>query len=174
MRQANGPRSQSEALLSGGAAEIHVIKIEFELRVEQAVLANQRRFSGCEEHAIHELASPRSISKAGNGSERPLAVRNRSGEILIPVPSELRIDEQPTWLSQNTAPVSVAITKRLIWGLLGEDDMGKAEAADHKAFQWTGKQPDAHEGVTAFLQKRKPAWKMKPSTDFPDFIPEIK
>ncbi|HKN00526.1 MAG TPA: enoyl-CoA hydratase-related protein [Candidatus Binataceae bacterium] len=85
-----------------------------------------------------------------------------------------KVREMANDIAQNTAPVSVAITKRLIWGLLGEDEMGKAEAADHKAFQWTGKQPDAHEGVTAFLQKRKPAWKMKPSKDFPDFIPEIK
>ena len=77
-------------------------------------------------------------------------------------------------IAQNTAPVSVAITKRLIWGLLGEDEMEKAQAIDARAFQWTGKQADSREGVTAFLEKRKPAWKLKPSKDFPDFIPEIK
>lgn len=77
-------------------------------------------------------------------------------------------------IATNTAPVSVAITKRLIYGLLAEDEIEKAQAVDAKAFLWTGKQPDAYEGVSAFLQKRKPAWKMKPSKDFPDFIPPIK
>ena len=85
-----------------------------------------------------------------------------------------RVREMALDIAQNTAPVSVAITKRLIWGLLAEDEMEKAQAIDARAFQWTGKQADSREGVTAFLEKRKPAWKLKPSKDFPDFIPEIK
>jgi hypothetical protein len=39
---------------------------------------------------------------------------------------------------------------------------------------WAGKQPDAYEGVSAFVEKRKPKWKMKPSKDIPEFIPTIK
>lgn len=85
-----------------------------------------------------------------------------------------KVREMAEDLAQNTAPVSVAITKRLIWGLLAEDEMEKAQAIDTRAFQWTGKQADSREGVTAFLEKRKPSWKMKPSKDFPDFIGEIK
>jgi enoyl-CoA hydratase/carnithine racemase len=77
-------------------------------------------------------------------------------------------------IAQNTAPVSVAITKRLIYGLLAEDEIEKAQAADTRAFTWAGRQADSHEGVKSFLEKRKPAWKMKPSKDFPDFIPPIK
>ncbi|HEY6418470.1 MAG TPA: enoyl-CoA hydratase-related protein [Candidatus Binataceae bacterium] len=77
-------------------------------------------------------------------------------------------------IAQNTAPVSVAITKRLIYGLLGENEAEKAQGLDTRAFVWSGKQPDAREGVTSFLEKRKPAWKMKPSKDFPDFIPPVK
>jgi enoyl-CoA hydratase/carnithine racemase len=85
-----------------------------------------------------------------------------------------RVREMAEDIALNTAPVSVAITKRLTWGLLGEDEMEKAQSVDSRAFQWTGKQPDSHEGVSAFLEKRKPAWKMKPSKDFPDFLPQIK
>lgn len=36
---------------------------------------------------------------------------------------------------------------------------------------FTGMQPDAMEGVTSFLQKRPPEWKMKISEDLPDFFP---
>lgn len=77
-------------------------------------------------------------------------------------------------IAQNTAPVSVAMTKRMIYGLLAEDTVAGAQAIEGKAFPWVGRQPDSHEGVSAFLQKRKPAWKMKPSKDFPDFLPPIK
>jgi enoyl-CoA hydratase/carnithine racemase len=77
-------------------------------------------------------------------------------------------------IAANTAPVSVAITKRLIYGLLGEPSFEKGQAADHKAFNWVGSQPDSREGVTSFIEKRKPAWKMKPSKDFPNFLPEVK
>ena len=85
-----------------------------------------------------------------------------------------RVHEMASDIAANTAPVSVAITKRLIYGLLNEPSFEKGEAADHKAFNWVGAQPDSHEGVSSFLEKRKPAWKMKPSKDFPGFLPEVK
>jgi hypothetical protein len=34
-------------------------------------------------------------------------------------------------------------------------------------FRWSGKQPDAAEGVTSFLEKREPEWKMSKNTDVP-------
>jgi enoyl-CoA hydratase/carnithine racemase len=85
-----------------------------------------------------------------------------------------RVRELALDIAQNTAPVSVAMTKRLIYGLLAEDSVAGAQAIESKAFPWVGRQPDSNEGVSAFLQKRKPAWKMKPSKDFPDFLPPIK
>ena len=58
--------------------------------------------------------------------------------------------------------------------MLAEPETEKAQKADTKAFVWAGKQPDAYEGVSAFVEKRKPKWKMKPSKDIPEFIPTIK
>ncbi len=71
----------------------------------------------------------------------------------------------------NAAPVSVAITKRLIWHNLTEVDMRRAEDIEARLFAWTTTQPDAREGVRAFLDKRAPDWKMSPRTDLPDFLP---
>jgi enoyl-CoA hydratase/carnithine racemase len=85
-----------------------------------------------------------------------------------------KVREMALDIAQNTAPVSVAITKRLIYGLLAEPEAEKAQAVDTRAFVWSGKQPDAYEGVSAFVEKRKPQWKMKPSKDVPEFIPTIK
>jgi len=71
----------------------------------------------------------------------------------------------------NAAPVSVAITKRLLWHNLTEPDMQRAEELEGRLFGWTGTQPDAREGVRSFIEKRAPDWQMKPSTDLPDFLP---
>ena len=55
----------------------------------------------------------------------------------------------------NTAPASVAITKRLLWRGLDSNpaDMMKLEGP---AFAWLGNQPDAKEGIVSFLEKRAP------------------
>ena len=74
-------------------------------------------------------------------------------------------------IASNAAPVSVAITKRLIWHNLMENDLQRAEDVESRLFWWTGMQPDAREGVRSFLEKRAPEWTMKPSTDLPDFLP---
>lgn len=84
-----------------------------------------------------------------------------------------KVREMALDIAQNTAPVSVALTKRLTWALLAETEIEKAQAVDARAFSWVGQQPDAYEGIKAFLEKRKPMWKMSASKDFPDFIPPI-
>jgi enoyl-CoA hydratase/carnithine racemase len=77
-------------------------------------------------------------------------------------------------IAQNAAPVSVALTKRLIWHNLTEPDLQRAEDIESRLFWWTGTQPDAREGVRAFLEKRTPQWTMKASTDLPDLLPRRK
>ena len=68
----------------------------------------------------------------------------------------------------EAAPVSVALTKRLVWQFLQEPDRAKSQGFETKMFAWTGEQVDAKEGVTAFLQKRKPEWKMSKTRDLPE------
>jgi enoyl-CoA hydratase/carnithine racemase len=65
------------------------------------------------------------------------------------------------------APASVALTKRLLWESFGLDAaaMMKREAP---LFAWTARQPDAREGIVSFLEKREPAWKLRPSADLPE------
>ena len=70
--------------------------------------------------------------------------------------------------SLTAAPVSVAIAKRMIWdNLLG--DIATTTRKENKLFAWLGSQPDAAEGITSFLERREPEWKMSPATDFPDW-----
>jgi enoyl-CoA hydratase/carnithine racemase len=35
-------------------------------------------------------------------------------------------------------------------------------------FAWISRQADAREGVVSFLEKREPAWKLRPSVDLPE------
>jgi enoyl-CoA hydratase/carnithine racemase len=70
-------------------------------------------------------------------------------------------------IADNCAPISVAVTKRLLWRQLLDDDPAHAKKLEDEIFQWIGKQPDAAEGVKAFLEKRPPAWTMKKSRDLP-------
>jgi enoyl-CoA hydratase/carnithine racemase len=88
---------------------------------------------------------------------------------LLPTVRALAAD-----VAYNAAPVSVAITKRLIWHNLMETDLQRAEDIESRLFWWTGTQPDAREGVRSFLEKRAPQWTMKPSSDLPDFLPRRK
>jgi enoyl-CoA hydratase/carnithine racemase len=68
----------------------------------------------------------------------------------------------------NTAPVSVAISKRLLWESLNIS-ISELERKEQVLFAWTGAQPDAKEGVVAFLERREPVWKLGPSADMPDW-----
>jgi enoyl-CoA hydratase/carnithine racemase len=67
----------------------------------------------------------------------------------------------------NTAPVSVAITKRLLWDAMDMALPALKERED-ELFAWVGNQPDAREGIESFLEKRPPSWKMSAVRDLPD------
>jgi enoyl-CoA hydratase/carnithine racemase len=70
-------------------------------------------------------------------------------------------------IAEQVAPLSAAITKGLIYRFLAEPDRDAAHALEGRAFWWMGRQADAREGVTAFLEKRPPDWKLSKHTDLP-------
>ena len=55
----------------------------------------------------------------------------------------------------HAAPLPQAISKRLLWEPLAP---GALKAREDRLFAWLGTQPDAAEGVQAFLDKRDPHW----------------
>lgn len=72
---------------------------------------------------------------------------------------------------RNAAPVSVSLARAMLWRTMGEDHPMAAHRVESAAVRWSGRQPDAREGVTAFLEKRPAEWSMRPSIDMPDFVP---
>ena len=69
-------------------------------------------------------------------------------------------------IAANTAPVSVAISKRLLWEGL-TSSVPEMREREGRLFTWTGNQPDAKEGVVSFLEKRAPAWQLSVARDTP-------
>ena len=74
-------------------------------------------------------------------------------------------------IAANAAPVSASVSRGLLWRMLAETHPMAAHRADSAAIYDLGRKPDAREGVTAFLEKRRPNWMMRPSTDLPDGYP---
>ena len=74
-------------------------------------------------------------------------------------------------IADNTAPVSVALTRQMLWRISAADDPMYAHRIDSRAIQARGKSADAKEGVSSFLEKRTPVYPNKVSTDMPDFFP---
>jgi enoyl-CoA hydratase/carnithine racemase len=75
-------------------------------------------------------------------------------------------------IADNTAPVSVALSRQLLWRMAGADHPMEAHKADSRAIQSRGAAGDAKEGVSSFLEKRAPAYPDKVSADLPDIWPE--
>ncbi len=71
-------------------------------------------------------------------------------------------------IAENAAPLSVAVTKRLLWesAALAPADVERKETALHRHLM--GRE-DAIEGVRAWLERRRPAWKLSVARDWPDW-----
>jgi enoyl-CoA hydratase/carnithine racemase len=74
-------------------------------------------------------------------------------------------------IADNTAPVSIALTRQLLWRMACAEHPMAAHRVDSRAIQSRGQSADAREGVSAFLEKRPPTYPNKVSSDMPDFFP---
>ena len=72
---------------------------------------------------------------------------------------------------ENTSAVSVAMTRQMLWKLLGADHPMEAHKVDSRAIYELGKGGDSKEGVESFLEKRSPKFPSKVSEDMPEFYP---
>jgi len=74
-------------------------------------------------------------------------------------------------IAQHTSGVSVALSRQMLWKMLGADHPMEAHKIDSRGVRAMGQSPDAREGVRSFLEKRDARFTMKPSADMPDFYP---
>jgi|TARA_B100000780_G_scaffold104581_1_gene73161 enoyl-CoA hydratase/carnithine racemase len=72
---------------------------------------------------------------------------------------------------KNSAPVSIAVTRQMLWRSLEGSGPYDAHIVESKAIDSRGASEDAKEGVSSFLEKRAAEFKNKVSSDMPEFFP---
>tara|TARA_R110000787_G_scaffold29408_2_gene79721 strand:- start:31896 stop:32747 length:852 start_codon:yes stop_codon:yes gene_type:complete len=75
-------------------------------------------------------------------------------------------------IGANNAPVSVALTRQMMWRMLGADHPMQAHRVDSLAIELRTASDDAAEGVRSFTEKRPAVFPDKVSTDLPDIFPD--
>jgi enoyl-CoA hydratase/carnithine racemase len=96
--------------------------------------------------------------------ELGIALRSLPAEAVLPAALEIAKD-----IVENTAPLSVAVTKRLLWQSvnLTPAEVGDKETELHRHLM---AKADAAEGPAAWIEHRKPKWTLSVNKDWPDWL----
>jgi enoyl-CoA hydratase/carnithine racemase len=106
------------------------------------------------------------VFPAAEAKERGLVRSLHAPEDLLPAARAIARE-----IIDNTAPVSIALTRKMMWRMLGAAHPMEAHKADSRAIQARGQAEDAREGVSSFLEKRSPHYPNHVSSDLPDIWP---
>ena len=71
----------------------------------------------------------------------------------------------------NSSSISIALARHMMWRLSAAQHPLEAHEVDTAALGAVGKGSDAREGITAFLEKRKPRFVDRVTRDMPAFFP---
>lgn len=92
-------------------------------------------------------------------------------EVVEPERLLARAREIALEIAENTAPVSIALARQMLWRFSGDPDPSGVLAVDGRLSMELGSGPDVKEGVGAFLEKRAPRFPNKVSEDMPSLYP---
>lgn len=92
-------------------------------------------------------------------------------EVVEPDQLLARARELALEIAENTAPVSIALARQMLWRFSGDPDPSGALAIDGRLSMELGAGPDVKEGVGAFMEKRPPKFPGRVSADMPGLYP---
>jgi enoyl-CoA hydratase/carnithine racemase len=98
--------------------------------------------------------------------ERRLIRSSHAPADLIPAARALARE-----IVENASPVSIALTRQMLWRMSGAEHPMQAHRIDSQAIFWRGRSEDAREGIGAFLEKRAANFSNTVSKDMPEFFP---
>jgi enoyl-CoA hydratase/carnithine racemase len=75
-------------------------------------------------------------------------------------------------IAQNTAPVSIALSRQMLWRMMGASHPMEAHRVDSRGIKERGKSADSQEGVMSFLEKRQAQYPDRVSEGIPDIFPQ--
>lgn len=88
-----------------------------------------------------------------------------AGEELLPAAYAIARE-----IADNAAPVSVALSRRMMWRMLAAPTPYDAHVADSRAIHARGQTADVREGIASFMEKRPPVFPERVSSDLPDIF----
>ena len=126
---------------------------------------------GCSTWFLPRLVGPaRALDWMLSGRVFPAAEALEAGFIDEIVPAEALLEraiERARGLVSDSAPVAVAVTRRLVWSMLAAEHPMQAHRAESQLFYEMCMGPDAVEGVASFLEKRPARFPLSVSEDLP-------
>ncbi len=106
------------------------------------------------------------VFPAAEALEGGLVNRVLPPEDLLPAARELASE-----IAANTSPVSVTLTRHMLWKALDAESPMAAHRVESKGIYTRGRSADAREGVVSFLEKRPAEFPLKASADMPSYFP---
>jgi enoyl-CoA hydratase/carnithine racemase len=105
------------------------------------------------------------VFPAGEAHEHGLVRSLHDPDDLMPAAHALARE-----IADHTAPVSAALSRQLMWRMLGAPHPMVAHTAETHALNLRGLSDDAREGFNSFLEKRPAVFPDRVSVDLPDVL----
>lgn len=113
-----------------------------------------------------ELILTGRLFNAREGLDMGLFSRVTPPDELMPTAKAIARD-----IADNTSAVSTVLARQMLWQMLTASHPVEAHIIESKALAHMFRSADSVEGIMSFMQKRPPQFKLKPSSDLPDFYP---
>ena len=106
------------------------------------------------------------VFDASEAKEKGLVQSVHAPEDLVPAAIELAHK-----VTEKSAPVSIAVSRQMVWRMMGAPHPMDAHRIDSRGIQTRGASTDVKEGISSFMEKRDAIFPNTVSADMPDIFP---